>query len=565
MTLVRIEVDRPSSGGDIPAQGYVWLTPTRTRTTPTSLVLDSGFQVFLVDGVAEVDLAPTAEWVWKVEERFVGAEKRTWYFTLADSPDTHYYNELIPVDPETLAPTSVTPTPAWFAYVDSLAESSASSLAAVQVARDEATAAKDLTVAQTGNASSYATQAGASATQANTSAANASASATTATQKASEASTSASNAATSATSAASSATTATNARADALGAQSAAELAAFQASNHKTDVTNLKTEVQGFRDEAQTAKSQAENFHSLTVKTGYVDSNGKLILERNDLTRVDAGPVVGPPIQGVVKDVTMGPAAPGTIGPQGLKGEKGDPGGLVATRLVVDQDLDNIITVGLYEVATPSGSSAATANHYPYAEAGSMTVTPSTTGGVLIQTYTTNTKGIYVRRRFSSLWSPWRHFGSSRMDTSAGRAMYAWDEVNQRDQLIYGDTGLRNVGGSIRNTVTTTGGTLYLRRDGRTICLHVVGINFAATASGAVNFIDVGVMPVGFRTILTGLRAAFTSAAGESRIVEAVSDGSVVIYNPTMNVPYSGTLIYQTNDAWPATLPGSSFGSIPNT
>ena len=44
---------------------------------------------------------------------------------------------------------------------------------------------------------------------------------------------------------------------------------------------------------------------------------------------------------------------------------------------------------------------------------------------------------------YDSATSKWKNVPSQRVDTTAGRAVYVWDNVNNREQLAFGDTGYR--------------------------------------------------------------------------------------------------------------------------
>jgi hypothetical protein len=137
--------------------------------------------------------------------------------------------------------------------------------------------------------------------------------------------------------------------------------------------------------------------------------------------------------------------------------------------------------------------------------------------------------------------------------------MYHWDEVNAREQLVYGDTGLRNI---INQAVTPTG-QLYIRRVGLLVTIHA----FAATHATASATFDItfasGQVP-GFNPA-QNVRTVAINAAGTAKIVDITTATEIRYYQPEATA-YSWSITYSTNDAWPTVLPGLPSGapSVPN-
>ncbi len=116
MTTVAVRLQVPKSDGTTAAAtGALRFTPTARRVitgTPDVVVLPTGFPVQLVDGAADVNLAPTAAaWVWQVDEYLTGVPARTIYVQIPDVASIDY-GELVPIDPATLTP-APTPDPSW--------------------------------------------------------------------------------------------------------------------------------------------------------------------------------------------------------------------------------------------------------------------------------------------------------------------------------------------------------------------------------------------------------------------------------------------------------------------
>ncbi len=267
------------------------------------------------------------------------------------------------------------------------------------------------------------------------------------------------------------------------------------------------------------------------------------------------GPVgpIGPSL--AVGDIltTTGPAAPGTIGATGLTGAKGDPGGFAASTILTNPtSFDTIIVSGLY--FNPVSNSAAAPG-------------PAGTGGHLeviiaaswvYQRYTPmgENRGTYVRNRnSSSVWNSWRVINATRVDQTAGRAIYQWDDLNNREQIIYGDTGWRNI--TTVNGWTVAG--LQIRRVGSIVSLRFYLLD-PATATDTV-FVTI---PSGFR-IGVNTTVGVIEPSGAVGPLQMLDTGNA--YLPTSRIYGNGLyceVSYNTMQAWPVTLPGTAAGSIPN-
>lgn len=138
-------------------------------------------------------------------------------------------------------------------------------------------------------------------------------------------------------------------------------------------------------------------------------------------------------------------------------------------------------------------------------------------------------------------------------DHSVGRVAKAWDSANQREQVIYGDTGLRDVT-SLFSAYVPTAGSAYLQRVSGTCYLTFEGIKFAANGSGTPM-----VIPSGFRP----QRIFPVPMEGLTARAQVTQFGNVQLFNWTADKAIYGTLSWPCGDPWPTSLPGLVVGSIP--
>jgi hypothetical protein len=269
-----------------------------------------------------------------------------------------------------------------------------------------------------------------------------------------------------------------------------------------------------------------------------------------------------------VVEVTMRgtPEAPilDFIFPEGIPGPAG---GLVSTSLVTNTDLDGVLTAGAYSCSSSVDAATSALMHLPMHESGSLYVTYSNSASIQIQMYVTNTKSIYVRRRFNSVWNAWRHFGTTRTDLTAGRAMYAWDDANSREQLIYGDTGVRNVyqDQAWLDGIFNTGLTLHSSNVARVRRTNnVVELLYAFDKSGSGSVTAPSAFPLGFRPASTFVTLATNSSLATVRTYHPGGTGLFVHQSLAAQLNVSASFVYTTTDPWPTSLPGVAIGTIPN-
>lgn len=123
----------------------------------------------------------------------------------------------------------------------------------------------------------------------------------------------------------------------------------------------------------------------------------------------------------------------------------------------------------------------------------------------------------------------------------AGRTITAWDYLNNREQLIYGDTGWRKVAENI-----------HVRRDGNTVWLHIYG---AIGISGETKDLDAAMLPSGFRP---RFHTQDTYEQGSTiKRLSNLTSGQVRLYGHAGGGWTTAADSWTTIEPWPATLPGT--------
>jgi hypothetical protein len=249
------------------------------------------------------------------------------------------------------------------------------------------------------------------------------------------------------------------------------------------------------------------------------------------------------------------------------RGAKGDPGGFNTGTALGSADLNTIVTPGLYRNWTSTDASAG--NNYPpsaYLTQGPLEVISIAAPTDVIQRYTVIGGQInsamrvsYIRRYFSGVWSAWYTFNSTRVDQTAGRAIYQWDDVNVREQLIYGDTGWRDVSASLINGWT---GTLTVRRVMQTVTLNGTLYGGSRTSDHFIALASIaGFKPRG------GVTCGMASNIANETIKMVGNDNTDLYITTGAATNYTVFCTYLVSEAiaWPTTLPGTASGAIPNT
>lgn len=170
----------------------------------------------------------------------------------------------------------------------------------------------------------------------------------------------------------------------------------------------------------------------------------------------------------------------------------------------------------------------------------------------------------YFLRRVNSDGSvtAWRFTATQRVDQSAGRAIYTWDEVNNREQLIYGDTGFRDLTALVQNGWTVA--ILRIRRVGSVVTLGIYALNPAAATSDVFAAIPFGFQPTYGGNIHHHVR----SSNGAMTYAVCAASGGALSIPRNAGVLANGSIAtwtWLTDQTWPVPpLPGTPSGGIAN-
>lgn len=157
------------------------------------------------------------------------------------------------------------------------------------------------------------------------------------------------------------------------------------------------------------------------------------------------------------------------------------------------------------------------------------------------------------------------------VDETAGRVVKAWDYVNAREQIIYGDTGWRNLDiSNLTGSVRAAGGVLQVRRIGQQVHCRIEGVKLApGTGPG---FIFPNTIPQGFRAEAIPEKFEVSDALGAAYTHELRVATDDIFWCSTT----TGTLVKTTArpenanhylwgqgswvaaDPWPTALPGTA-------
>lgn len=216
--------------------------------------------------------------------------------------------------------------------------------------------------------------------------------------------------------------------------------------------------------------------------------------------------------------------------------------------------LDTMLTPGVFYQTR--AAQATVANKYPSAGLKGVLIVTRATGAFSEQLYIGEGGfGYYIRTGTSTAWNPWAFIPTQSMDVTVGRRMFARDDYNNRYQMIFGDTGARDI--TALASTDWTPGTMYLRRFGSQV--ELVG-----------NMNSVGGAAVPANTVILTLPTGFRPAAVINKLMAggSVVHGVIVGTDGTLRTDSGLTalrwgLTWTTSNAWPAALPGTAFGSIP--
>jgi hypothetical protein len=222
-------------------------------------------------------------------------------------------------------------------------------------------------------------------------------------------------------------------------------------------------------------------------------------------------------------------------------------------------DLNAVTVPGIY-----SQPSVVSASNYPMSDTRGV-LEVSRTGTETMQRFTRSSssgpRSVYVRNTWGGVFSAWQHMATQRVDQTAGRAIYTWDDVNLREQLVYGDTGWRDVTSLLINGATATLATV--RRYGSTVYIRFVSLQLPSTQindpvySFPSGFLGIETYGLLRENVNTGNALGFVMGS-TARLWGNV--GSAAANNTTNR--FTGVLTAVTDQAWPTALPGVAYGGI---
>ncbi|AOZ65105.1 hypothetical protein KDI99_gp02 [Arthrobacter phage Greenhouse] len=245
------------------------------------------------------------------------------------------------------------------------------------------------------------------------------------------------------------------------------------------------------------------------------------------------------------------------------RGAKGETGGIVnPTNIGAGYDWNNLVVSGTYYA---SGADLAGQPNSPPSMAIGVNIIVQARNAAIVTQYANTVSNahsqiIFQRSLVSGVWGPWKVFRNTNIDNGAGKVVTLWDETANRSQLIFGDTGWRDVSSLLINGWTAS--QIYLRRYGDRVTLKMYNVDGAA-AAGVPSILN---LPLGFRPPHgTSTFPVYTQSTTISTV--SVSNGGTV--NAPGGVTKYGAasfteVTFSTIDSWPGALPGAAVGSIPN-
>jgi len=242
-------------------------------------------------------------------------------------------------------------------------------------------------------------------------------------------------------------------------------------------------------------------------------------------------------------------------------------------------DAATIQKAGRYE--TFSSANTATAINGVTTVTGTTTITLPTAASISGQTFTirnTGTAVVTIARTSSqtidgtaanvtllkgsitvaSDGANWVVLNGSYADETIGRRLFSWDNNSGRWQTTYSDTGWRDISASLENSWTA--GAAMMRRAGHQITFQFLALNGASAGTGVLY-----TPPTGFRTN--------TAVVTQDLFINGVTTGTLFLCLSAPALTVTGTYAsvtngrlrvqHTSNDAWPASLPGTASTSIP--
>ena len=263
-------------------------------------------------------------------------------------------------------------------------------------------------------------------------------------------------------------------------------------------------------------------------------------------------------------DIASGTVATANVADGAITPIKTSSGYVAKAALYTATNDDRVIdcTTGTYTITLPTAASQ-TGRTFIIRNSGTGVITIGRTGAETIAGATSQTLAGYGHLEVVSNGTNWLVLRGTYTDESVGRRIFTWDTVNNRWQMTYGDTGVRTGGTSLGSGWSATWD--LISRTG-----NIVTLNMILVKSGSVTVSNSEVLttlPAGFRPqTSTYYITGQMSSVGRTDFT-LTSAGALQFYGSTTGTISSPTayvqVSYRTNDAWPASLPGSASGSIP--
>lgn len=133
------------------------------------------------------------------------------------------------------------------------------------------------------------------------------------------------------------------------------------------------------------------------------------------------------------------------------------------------------------------------------------------------------------------------------VNETAGRTVTVWDYLNGREQLIYGDTGWRNISSLLASG--NYAANVWIRRQRNEVTVNMQDVT---TGAGLVTLFT---LASGYRPDNPSVRAGIISDGNNSRVVSPFGSSFRLMSMPGSGF-WAGSVTFTTNDPWPTSLPG---------
>lgn len=228
-------------------------------------------------------------------------------------------------------------------------------------------------------------------------------------------------------------------------------------------------------------------------------------------------------------------------------------------------NLNTLLEPGVYRQSV--SANATTANGFPFDNHTWVIEVFNWDVGAPMQrltpiTGTSGMRGFIERRIVNSAQGVWGSFvfvPSQRIDTTVGRAIYLWDNVNHREQLdSSSSSGWRDLTALLSNGWSAD--KFFVQRVGYE--LQIAAQNLKTT--GGNTQLIASPLPIGFRPTAALNSSSVVRIAG----IPLILHENGFIYAKSTSAATSTDLEFSTKapvlSAWPVTAPGTPIGSIPN-